>query len=714
MKLTNFAILALIFSGCAAEENLFDEAFMVGKAETGETCRHINVWAGEEGKVGQNNLISMDQDLCPVTEAKEKSDDDDDMEMEDLRTHCVPRFHEGVVHTKYAGYDGMSLEFGDEGNTCELITAPQYWFEGGEKSYSLKITIQRNQSWWGKLWGKGKVKLEVLVFNPTGGPVNQADLSEVDTEATLPIHEGQIVVVMPYPENLTTGLSDDEEDAPYTISFTRAPFSMPKSDDDTEVQAQPDYRLASVNVQTFEEGAAEFEVTICNDGDISDEDFVVRVYTDLPGAIGQEPTCPVGSEGDAQVEHTVTDRFYPSGNFCKTVKLKAEGLEPGIHTAVVMVDDACDVEEKGEKGETNNLKALAFRVGEPDASIPDSANLVLANFTAEPINGKVNYSIVVCNHGQDISTPCTLKLWNDRESEPQVNSTSPAADHTFEIPALPYQGCTQEPLTAVREKATPGTYKAWALVDADGKNFEGKNERDNYLAAIYTVAEPEAESDPEAETEPEPEAETDPEPEAETEPAEKKFPDVYISEVEVIQDQQKVTIMIQVCNKGKVAAGEFHVGLYYDVKEPKCGLDPDKIWKFDGLMKDSCKPKLAIINRDKAGTLIVSAMADVQCKLDEEREDNNSNKREYTLVFETSEDDEATETAEETADPANSDSPAAEKKQSSTAAAAPLDDSRGTAEFGCQVVSTSPTAGLGLHVLLLLGMLLGLRRRRTS
>jgi len=313
-----------------------------------------------------------------------------------------------------------------------------------------------------------------------------------------------------------------------------------------------------------------YQATVCNMGSTAAGSFELAVYYDLAAA----PGCSTAPS------QTTTINSLASG-MCTIRSFTQVNAPNGAHTGWARADAACAI---AENNENNNNAKQQYNVNLPD--------LVVSNLWIQVSGTNVTYNATVCNMGDLVAAPFTLKLFYDLTSAPDC--TTPHSQQTT-INSLGSGVCVIR--TFNRTGAPMGSYTAWALADG-GCAVSEMNEGNNARSENYSVG----------------------------------LPDLVLTNLYIEVTGTDVTYQATVCNIGDSIGSPFSVKLYYDLTSaPDCTTPHSQQTTVASLASGMC----TVLNFNRAGApkgaYTAWALADGACAINETGESNNVRSEQYSV-----------------------------------------------------------------------------------
>jgi len=333
-----------------------------------------------------------------------------------------------------------------------------------------------------------------------------------------------------------------------------------------------DLYISAFTVTPAIDRVVNYQVTVCNKGLTTTKIFDVELYYSRSSA----PTCSTSDNGHQYVSGL-------AAGACTTLKFKRTGATLGAQTAWVFADADCVVTEESE---SNNTASTKYTV--------KGADLHITSFTVtQGLDRAMTYQATVCNKGLTTTKIFDVELYYSRSSAP-ICSTSDNG-HQY-VSGLAAGACTT--LKFKRTGATLGAQTAWVFADADCVVTE-ESESNNTTSTKYTV----------------------------------KAPDLYVKSLTATPGlDQKVNFEAQVCNKGGGTTKPFDVELFHNrTTSPGCQTPDDQHSIVTGLGSSACKVVKFSRTGAPLGSYTAWVMADADCAMVEEDENNNGTSAAYTV-----------------------------------------------------------------------------------
>ena len=456
-----------------------------------------------------------------------------------------------------------------------------------------------------------------------------------------------------------------------------------KYDGYTVGSTKPDLYVQSFGATTSGTSVT-YKVVACNKGASTKTSFDIEVYYHRTTA----PGCTT----------YLSYQWFITGGLaagkCVTKSYVRKGVPSGAYMGWARVDADCKVAESYEYN--NNASAL-YKVGtlKPD--------LYVSTFTTSVSGSTVTYKAIACNKGSTTAKSFDLEIYFNRTSAPGCTTTSSTE---WTIAGLAAKACVTK--SYVRKGTPNGSYIGWARVDADCAVSEIL-ESNNNKSSKYTVS--------------------------------SQKPDLHVKSFKSAVAGQDVTFTAEVCNKGATITKTFDVGLSYHLgAKPGCSTKGDFKWSVKGLVAGKCSTLKHTRKSTPNGSYVGWVLADSGCSVSESDETNNSYASVYMVALQPDTgvvlpdsgpqpdmppppppdqfiQPDQPQPEEDGPPPVEPDGEAAAPDQGTPDQAVTTPDQGGTGEGGedegcsCQM-QRLPHSGNGALLLLGLGLLLALRRRR--
>jgi len=313
-----------------------------------------------------------------------------------------------------------------------------------------------------------------------------------------------------------------------------------------------------------------YQATVCNNGSTGAGAFQLAIYHDLVTA----PTC------SSTASQTTTVSSLASG-MCTMHTFTWSNAPKGSYSGWARADAGCAV---AESNENNNNAHQNYKVRLPD--------LVLSNLEVQVSGTDVTYNITVCNAGDPLTTPFSVKLYYDLTAAPDC--TTPH-DQVSTVNGLDSGLCVMR--SFIRLNAPTGVHTAWALTDGDCAVAE-MNETNNVDSEKYSVG----------------------------------LPDLVLTNLYIQVNGTSVAYQVTVCNNGDDVTSATVVKLYYDLTgPPSCSTSHSQQATVNSLASGMC----TVLNFSRtgapAGSYTAWALADGGCAVTEMNENNNWRKEAYAV-----------------------------------------------------------------------------------
>ena len=226
--------------------------------------------------------------------------------------------------------------------------------------------------------------------------------------------------------------------------------------------------------------------------------------------------------------------------------------------------------------------------------VTPKADLRVTSLTPTYNGTSVTFSAQICNQGTADATAFDLGFYYHQSTQPTCLTTKDAVVK-FYPQGLKKNHCAVR--TVTRTGTKDGTYKAWAMADANCHVAE-LNETNNSTWLQYKV----------------------------------ETPDLYISAFTASVTGKQATFSAKVCNKGKDITKSFTLGIYHGILfKPGCSGKPTSSLTIAGLKKGACETKTYTRGGLPDGSYTAWLMADSGCAVAEASETNNAQSVNYAV-----------------------------------------------------------------------------------